>query len=59
MIKFAVPALVIFLVVLFWEKINEAIYKRFNIKLNYLVLIATLLIIAVIYLLIKNTINYN
>ena len=54
MLKFIIPAVVIFLLVLFWEKINEIIYKKFNIKLNYLLISATLLIIAAIYFLIKN-----
>ncbi len=54
MIKFIIPAIVVFLIVLFWEKISEMIYKRFNIKLNYLLVSAVLLIILVIYLLVKN-----
>ena len=54
MLKFIIPAVVIFLIVLFWEKINELIYKKFNIRLNYLLVSATLLIIVVIYLLIRN-----
>ena len=54
MIKFIIPAIVVFLIVLFWEKINEMIYKRFNIKLNYFLVSAVLLIILVIYLLVKN-----
>ena len=54
MLKFILPAIFIFLIVLFWEKINEFFYKRFNIKLNYLMIVATILIIVAIYLLIKN-----
>ena len=54
MLKFIIPAVIVFLIVLFWEKINEIIYKKFNIKLNYLLISATLLIIAAIYFLIKN-----
>ena len=49
MVKFIVPAVVIFLVVLFWEKINEAIYKKFNIKINYVILIISILILGVIF----------
>ena len=49
MVKFIVPAVVIFLIVLFWEKINEAIYKKFNIKINYVILILSILILAVIF----------
>ena len=54
MLKFIIPAIIFFLIVLFWEKINELIYNKFKIKLNYLLISATLLIIAAIYLLIKN-----
>ena len=36
MLKFIIPAIIVFLIVLFWEKINEEIYKRLNIKINYL-----------------------
>ena len=49
MVKFIVPAVIIFLVVLFWEKINNAIYKKFNIKINYIVLILLILILGVIF----------
>jgi hypothetical protein len=54
MIKIIIPAVIIFLIILFWEKINEMIYKKFNIKLNYLLISITLLIITIIILLIKN-----
>ena len=49
MVKFIVPAVVIFLVVLFWEKINDAIYKKFNIKINYIILILSILILGIIF----------
>jgi hypothetical protein len=54
MIKFIIPAVIIFLIVLFWEKINEIIHKKFKFSLNYIVVIATLLLVVVIYLLVKN-----
>ena len=54
MIKFIVPAIIIFLIVLFWEKINEFIFDKFNIKLNYLLISAILLVIAVILLLLNS-----
>ena len=53
MIKFIVPAIVFFLIILFWEKISEMIYNKFNLRLNYLIISATLLIITIIILLIK------
>ena len=37
MIKYILPAIIIFLIVLFWEKITEYFLKRFKIKLNYIV----------------------
>jgi hypothetical protein len=30
MIKFILPAVILFLVVLFWEKISDFIYKKFK-----------------------------
>ena len=46
MIKFIIPTVIIFLIVLFWEKINTKIYKKFNIKINYIA--AILLFLALI-----------
>ena len=54
MIKFIIPAVIIFLIILFWEKINEIIYEKFNMRLNYLLTSATLLMIGIIILLINN-----
>jgi len=51
MLKFIIPAVVFFLIVLFWEKINDAIYKKFNIRINYVVLSLSLVILAVIFIL--------
>ena len=54
MIKFIVPAIIIFLIILYWEKISEIIYKKFKIKINYLLFSGAIFIILAIYLLIKN-----
>ncbi len=51
MIKFILPAVIIFLIVLFWEKINDKIYKKFKIKINYIGVIILFLIFGVILLL--------
>ena len=48
MIKFIVPAIIIFLFVLFWEKINEKIYKKFNIKINNIILFIFLSALAIV-----------
>ena len=53
MIKFIIPALIIFLIVLFWEKITEFVEKKFNIKLNYIVVSSIIAAIAVILLLLN------
>ena len=42
MIKYILPAIIIFLIVLFWEKITEYFQKRFNIKLNYIVVTSSI-----------------
>ena len=54
MIKYILPAIIIFLIILFWEKITEFVYKKFNIRLNYIVVILITLILGVIFLLLNN-----
>jgi len=49
MFKFIIPAVIVFLVVLFWEKINETIYKKFNIKINYIMVVILILVMGVIF----------
>ena len=49
MIKFIIPAVIVFLIVLFWEKINDAIYKKFNIKINNIILVILLVILGTIF----------
>ena len=53
-IKYILPAIIVLLIVIFWEKITEVIHKKFNIRLNYLIISGFLLVIAVIILLIRN-----
>ena len=53
MIKYILPAVIIFLIVLFWEKITNFIEKKFNIKLNYIVVSSIAAAIAVILLLLN------
>jgi hypothetical protein len=54
MIKFIITAIIIFLIILFWNKISDVIYTKFDVKINYLLSVATLFIIAIILLLVKN-----
>jgi len=53
MIKYILPAIIIFLIVLFWEKITEFVEKNFNIKLNYIVVSSIIAAIAVVLLLLN------
>jgi len=53
MIKYILPAIIILLIILFWEKITEYFYKRFNIKLNYIVVSSIIVAITVILLLLN------
>ena len=48
MIKFIIPAIIVFLIVLFWEKINEIIYKKFNLKINYIITIVFLIVLITV-----------
>ena len=54
MIKYILPAIIIFLIILFWEKITEFVYKKFKIRLNYIVVILISLILVVIFFLLNN-----
>jgi len=53
MIKYILPAIIILLIVLFWEKITEIVFKKFNIRLNYIIVSAVLITIAILILLIN------
>ena len=53
MIKFIIPAVLIFLIVLFWEKITEFFQKKFNIRLNYVVVGTVIIAITIILLLLN------
>jgi len=53
MIKYILPAIIVFLIVLFWEKITDFIEKKLNIKLNYLVISFILVVISIILLLLN------
>ena len=48
MIKFIIPAIIVFLIVLFWEKIQEFFYKKFNIRLNYFVVVIFIVILTIV-----------
>ena len=48
MIKFIIPAVIVFLIILFWEKINETIYKKFKVKINYIIVIMLIAILLII-----------
>ena len=53
MIKYILPAVIIFLIVLFWEKITNFIEKKFNIKLNYIVVSSVIVGTAIVLLLLN------
>ena len=53
MIKYILPAIIIFLIVLFWEKITEFVEKKFNIKLNYIILSSIIAAMAAALLLLN------
>ena len=53
MIKYILPAIIVLIIIIFWEKITEIVLKKFNIKLNYIIVSAVLIAIAIIILLIN------
>ena len=46
MIKFILPAVILILIIIFWEKINEFLLSKFKIKLNYIAIIILVLILV-------------
>ena len=53
MIKFILPAFIIILIAFFWDKIAKFLLKKFNIRLNFIAVITTLIIITIILLLLS------
>ena len=53
MIKFILPAIIVLLIVVFWEKITETVFKKFNIRLNYIIVSALVITVTIIILLIN------
>ena len=53
MLKFIIPAIFVFFIVLFWEKITDFVEKKFNIKLNYIVVSSIIAAIGIILLLLN------
>ena len=53
MIKYILPAIIVLLIIVFWEKITEIVLKKFDIKLNYIIVSVVLIGIAIIVLLIN------
>ncbi len=53
MIKYILPAIIIFIIILFWEKITNYVQNRFNIKLNYIVVSFIAFGMAIILLLLN------
>ena len=49
MIKFILPFIVILIIVLFWEKINNFIQEKYNIKINNIVLSITIILLVIIF----------
>jgi len=53
MIKYILPAIIIFLIVLFWQKISNIFEKKFNIRVNYIIVSSVISAIIIILLLLN------
>ncbi len=51
MFKFIIPAIIVFLIVLFWEKLNGIIYRKFKIKINYVIFSISLIALGLVFIL--------
>jgi len=54
MIKYILPAIIIFLIVLFWEKISNFIEKKLNIRLNYVIVSLLIIVLILVLVLLSN-----
>ena len=52
-VKYILLIIIVLFTVVFWEKITEIVYKKFNIRLNYIIVSAVLITIAIIVLLVN------
>jgi hypothetical protein len=53
MFKFILPAIIVIIITIYWEKITIIIQKKFNIRINYLVVNSMIVVIAVIIVLLN------
>ncbi len=51
MLKFLIPAILFFLIILFWEKINEYFEKKFQIKISNIAAIFIFIILSIVLVL--------
>ena len=49
MLKFIIPAIIFFLIVLFWEKIRNFFQEKYNIKINNIIIIIGIFILSIIF----------
>ena len=49
MLKFIVPFIIVLLIVLYWEKISDMIYRKFNLKLNPIIFTIFLIVIGIVF----------
>ena len=49
MLKFIIPAVLVFLTVLYWEKVNEYIYKKTSIKINNIFIVIIICVLGAIF----------
>jgi len=52
-IKFILPTIILFLIVLFWKKIADLVLKKFNIRLNYIIVSSVIVVIVIIIMLLN------
>ena len=49
MIKFIIPAIIVLIIVVFWEKVNKFSYERFKIKINFVFFTIFLIVLGIIF----------
>jgi hypothetical protein len=54
MLKFLIPFILVLLIVIFWEKISNEIYKKFKLKLNNFLIAVIIIGVSIIIFLLNN-----
>ena len=51
MVKIVLPVIILLLIVIFWKKIEDYFYQKFNFKINYIIVTISIIALSILGLL--------